>query len=56
MRIRIDRIYGFFYPAVLDKYEVTARCYVNGRFSFKRLFFNTKSQAESVSEGQWIDY
>lgn len=56
MRIRIDRIYGCFHHPGFNKFEVVARCYINGKCSFKRLFFNTKQEAEGVEEGTWINY
>lgn len=56
MRIRIEKIYGAFYHAGFDKFEVVARCYVNGKCRFKRLFFNTEDEAGRLEEGLWISY
>lgn len=56
MRIRIDRIYGCFYHPVFNKYEVFARCYVNGGYCIRRLFFSTSEDAGAIEEGTWIDY
>lgn len=56
MRIRIDKIYGCFHHSGFNKFEMIVRCYVNGQTRFKRLFFNTKEEAEAVEEGSWIDY
>lgn len=56
MRIRIDRIYGCFYHPVFNKYEVFARCYINGGYCIRRLFFSTSEDAGAIEEGTWIDY
>jgi len=56
MRLKIERIYGIFYHPGFDKFEVVARCYINGGCHFKRLFFNTEAEAKSLEEGVWIDY
>lgn len=56
MKIRIERIYGRFYVSAFDKYEILARCYVNGKYSYKRLFFATKESSDAVQEGMVIDY
>lgn len=56
MKIRIDKIYGCFLHPGFNKFELVARCYINGQLRFKRLFFNTREEAETVEEGSWIDY
>ena len=56
MRIRIDKIYGCFLHPGFNKFELVARCYINGQLRFKRLFFNTREEADKVEEGLWIDY
>ena len=56
IRLRIERIYGTFYHPGFDKYEVAARCYINGKCRFKRLFFNSKQETEHLKEGGWIEY
>lgn len=56
MRIRIDKIYGYYYHSGFDKYVVFARIYVNGRFHRKNLFFCSKEDVDCLVEGTWIDY
>ena len=56
MRIRIEKVYGTFYHGGFDKFEVLAMVYMNGKPQYKRLFFNSAAQAESVKEGAWMDY
>lgn len=56
MRIRIERIYGSYYNEAFDKYVVLARCYINGKCRYQRLFFNTEDEADGLEEGSWIDY
>lgn len=56
MKIRIERIYGRFYKPAVDKYEIMARCYINGQYCSKRLFFATKELSDAVQEGMVIEY
>lgn len=56
MRIRIDKIYGYYYRSGFDKYVVVARIYVNGRYQKKNLFFYTEAEVSSLQEGMWINY
>ena len=56
IRIRIEKVFGTFYHEGFDKLEVLAMVYMNGKPQYKRLFFNSAAQAESVKEGAWMDY
>ena len=56
MKVRIDEIYGTFHHPGFNKFEVIARCYVNGKMQYKRLFFESRQEAEGLGEGTWIDY
>ena len=56
MRIRIDKIYGYYYHSGFDKYVVVARIYVNGQFHHRNLFFYTEEEVMDLRENTWIDY
>lgn len=56
MRIRIEKLYGYYYHSGFDKFVVMARIYVNGRHQHRNLFFYTEEEVKSLNEGSWIEY
>lgn len=56
MRIRIEKLYGYYYHSGFDKFVVMARIYVNGRCQHRNLFFYTEEEVKNLKEGSWIEY
>lgn len=49
MKLKIDSIYGYTYHKSFNKVEVIARVKQGGKYFYKRLFFNTREEAEQLS-------